>query len=364
MANAIAPFPDVATSESQAVSAADRYEGLDGLRGVAAIAVILLHLSIVIDGQRIFESAYLAVDFFFMLSGFVIANAYDSRLGSTVRFRQYFGKRLIRLLPLVWLGLALALPLFVASGGLRAADTLLFVTTFAAWMATLPAIWDGQPWLLNRPHWSLFWELAINLIYGAWLWRLSTRHLVYLTLCGGGAVLLSAIACGGLDIGTNLASMPFGAVRVWYAFPAGVVLSRTLPRWPMVPLNWKVGAVGLICLMSLPFGIDGRRWLDISADFLVFPILIVGAAQHVPKGIAASIAKVSGALSYPAYALHWPLIALIHPAGRAAHHFDLAFGPAEKLVWCTAILGFSWIALKLYDEPVRNLLSRVHRDSS
>lgn len=86
------------------------YELLDGLRGVAALLVVFYHifegLSFAAGGTLItvINHGYLAVDFFFILSGFVIGYAYDDRLGKSMSLGNFFKRRLIRLHPMIVMG--------------------------------------------------------------------------------------------------------------------------------------------------------------------------------------------------------------------------------------------------------------------
>lgn len=354
----MATMPSVspAIDDKRPVADKERFEGLDGMRGIAAVAVVIHHMHIVSHGYRLFDGANLAVDFFFMLSGFVIANSYERQFRGSLSFNRYVGKRFVRLLPLVWLGLVLALPLFLHHGGLDGGSPLTFMLVFAGWLLTFPMTWKGVPWALNYPHWSLFWELAVNVAYGAGLWRLSNRQTLALIVVGAVAVCSAALAQGTLALGQDWATLPFGAVRVIFPFFAGVLLSRSLAWWPILPFGWKTGGLLMIALFLLPMHVAGRAWIDIAADLLIFPLVVVGAAQHAPRSLELSVAKFSGAVSYPAYALHAPLLLLLLPLSRFVHREDFAYRPSVQLAWCVVVIGLAWVALKIYDEPVRKWL--------
>src|ERR1700722_3197255 len=90
------------------------FSALDGLRGVAAISIVVFHYSQNL-GWELLPNAYLAVDFFFMLSGFVIAHAYEARLRSGQTVAEFMQRRLIRLYPLYWLGTTLPIILIAVA---------------------------------------------------------------------------------------------------------------------------------------------------------------------------------------------------------------------------------------------------------
>ena len=100
------------------------YELLDGLRGVAALLVVCYHIfeGYAFAGGTMIESinhGYLAVDFFFMLSGFVIAYAYDERWNRTLTLKSFFKRRLIRLHPMVVMGAVLGFITYLIQGSVQ-----------------------------------------------------------------------------------------------------------------------------------------------------------------------------------------------------------------------------------------------------
>lgn len=180
------------------------YALLDGLRGVAALLVVWYH---VFEGYQFagnkpvidfINHGYLAVDFFFMLSGFVIGYAYDDRWGKSLTTSKFFRRRLIRLHPMVMMGALIGAISFLLTGMERwdSSHSTLLLTLIAlicSWLM-IPALpgmprevrGNGEMFPLNGPCWSLFFEYIGNILYALIIHRLSTRTLAWLTalLCG------------------------------------------------------------------------------------------------------------------------------------------------------------------------------------
>ncbi|HEX5376931.1 MAG TPA: acyltransferase [Phenylobacterium sp.] len=334
-----------------------RYEFLDGLRGLAALAVAALHASQAFGLDYRPHHASLAVDFFFCLSGFVIAHAYDRRLAEGMTLRDFAGRRLVRLYPMIVLGvglgwLAAALAASPSDGRLAAFA--------AAGLALVPLglFFQQHAFPLNNPMWSLVFELAANGAYALQRRRGGSSRPVALTLLlasGLGLALLARYA-GTIDyIGFNsLQTFPFGLVRVLYPFLAGVLIHRyALGRVSVSAPGWVlVLALGAI-LMTPGFP---RAWAyDSAAILLAFPLVVALGARVETTGAAARAWSLAGALSYPFYLIHQPVLKVMAlvwerlpqtacPAPLAAAAGLLVAGAA------------SYLALKLYDLPGRRWL--------
>src|ERR1700753_2687803 len=168
-----------------------RFEILDGLRGIAALSVVTFHFMEIIYSdysKNFIGHGFLAVDFFFCLSGFVIGYAYDDRI-KEMGVWEFFKSRLIRLHPLVVFGSVLGLLAFLFDpfGGNSQAYSagkvvLIFITS--ALVIPYPVITERSFNLfgINAPAWSLFWEYVANIVYAFILCRLSKGWLVFLAV--------------------------------------------------------------------------------------------------------------------------------------------------------------------------------------
>ena len=151
--------------------ASNRLDGLDALRGIAAICVLLYHATGMPPG-----TAYLAVDLFFMLSGYVMARAYEKPLGEGLGAGRFFQLRLKRLWPTMFAAGLLATPVFLWTFGLDA-----WPVVFTN-LLLIPTPWTSRVFPLNGPAWSIFFELVANAAHGLVLHRISTRGLAILAL--------------------------------------------------------------------------------------------------------------------------------------------------------------------------------------
>jgi peptidoglycan/LPS O-acetylase OafA/YrhL len=288
-------------------AAKSRILSFDGLRGLAAIAVVCLHLT---RGMAPLHG-FLAVDLFFLLSGFVIAGAYEARLASGAGALWFFRTRMARLYPLYAFGLLLgALSLLSEPATLvrGAACNLLFLPD------PLPA--DRSLFPLDGPAWSLSAEVAVNLLYGWGGHRLNNRTLLGLIALAAAGVAAAAFTAGTADLGWRATWIDLaGAVaRVMFGFPLGVLMYRLhkagrLPRIscsPLLPLALTT-AVLLI-------GMAHVALLDVSLILAVVPALfLLHLGARAPEGLIASACHWLGRLSYPIYVVHGPLISLFSP---------------------------------------------------
>jgi len=331
------------------------YHGLNALRGVAAIAVAILHFS---EGFKIPvpSSAYLAVDLFFAMSGFVIAYVYDPKFGAGMSVGSFMRARLIRFYPIYFIGLILA-AIRIAGIALThepwaKISELIISLGFALAFLPAPIGRYNLPSLypLNAPTWSLGVELVINALFGIFHRHLKTRVVI-------GIVLVAAFAFVGENLlgyglgGADWASVHLGLLRGILSFGIGILLYRLRfrPRWltalaPTTPFM-------LALLLALTFG----RWQ--STYNLVFilclsPLLIIGASGKMPAR-SIGICTYLGRTSYPLYVLHMPVYILVIGVVKS-RGFDLL---DVALITLGVLLATSWYFDVLH-ERLRRYLNR------
>lgn len=314
-----------------------RFKTLDGARGVAAILVVLFHVAKVYDIPSP-SSAYLAVDMFFALSGFVLARTYELRFEKGLTAYAFMKSRALRLYPLYFAGLMLGvfeLTLMWRAGeiGLK---TLSFSAVFGVFL--LPVHVPFHPWRLfpsNGPAWSLFCEFWIaNLAY-AILWRFITpKRLVGVLALSAAALFALAWKHHSMDMGSTWG---FGGVaRVIFSFTAGIAVwryYRTKP--PKVQVPSAIVLLTLIVLLCWPIAKAIRPIYDFACVILAFPALIyfgAGAKERRPE-----LGAIAGDLSYAVYVLHAPLLGLFarwQPAagGREDYLVALVFTAAVMVI--------------------------------
>ena len=292
------------------------FEILDGLRGIAAVAVVIFHfMEIAVPDytKNFIAHGYLAVDFFFCLSGFVIAYAYDSRM-KKIGAVQFFKLRLIRLQPLVVIGAVLGLLTFIfdpfhnlyAAHGIGQTLLMFLSSCLMIPYAVVPERYNNL-FHFNPPTWSLFWEYIANIFYALILFKLRNKILWILTFIA--AVCLFSIAShyGNLSVGWGAESFMGGAIRVFYSFLAGMLVYR-LNLIIKSPLGFLSTGLLLAVIFFVPF-VNEINWItDPLIVVFYFPFLVaLGAGARLAPRFH-NICRLSGEISYPLYMVHYPFI--------------------------------------------------------
>jgi len=335
-----------------------RFLALDGMRGVAALAVLFFHVCAT-QAAWVFPHGYLAVDFFFILSGFVIAYAYEARLKRGMPPQQFLAARLIRLYPLIVAGAVLGLLGFIK---LYTPNTLAIVFATGLFLVPTPLAPPSEDFMaipVNPPSWSLFYELVINIVFMMIVKHLNNRVLAAIIACSGVALLLFIVMFGGATFGSRWFDFATGIVRVSFSFFAGVALFRLWQANALASLRvpFPVLLAALVLLFQVPTwpGID--ILFDAVAVMIVFPLIVACGANLRASGGASRLCHLGGELSYPIYILQ---------GGIAPHIRDIppkfglqGPGALALIVGLVVVyVALCWLALKLYDEPVRRFLTQ------
>lgn len=339
-----------------------RFVVLDGLRGIAALVVITDHVASPML-ETLLPGRYLAVDFFFVLSGFVLAHVYGERLARGMSFAALMRARFIRLYPLYLIGLAAGGALAflqVVKGWNDATLTQVAVSgLFAFFFIPCPpslSVWHDAPYSLNPPAWSLFFELFVNAIFAGLGRRLTPK--VCMAFMGLGAVALvpTALHFGQLDGGFAWSNFVAGFPRVIFGFFAGVFLYQTklYQRLPALPA-WAAFAA-LLAVFMAPAG-DLRPIYDLFAVLILFPALVALSANSVGWSPLMRASAIVGMLSYGVYILHVPLWGWLQPL---LERFGLGL-PGVAAVALTAVTAMLATAVldAFFDRPVRKWLTRI-----
>jgi peptidoglycan/LPS O-acetylase OafA/YrhL len=357
------------------------YPILDGLRGVASVLVIAFHvLETFTGGNRfiqIINHGYLAVDFFFLLSGFVVAYAYDDRWKKMTQW-DFYKRRLVRLQPLVIMGsiIGAALfyfqvsPVFPLVAGTPVWQVLLLMV-IGATLIPVPISMDIRGWQemhpLNGPAWSLFFEYIANILYAVVVRRFSKLVLsIFVALAG--CMLIGYLIFGpqGDLIGgwsIDRQQLFIGFTRVLYPFFAGVLLCRVGRLIHIKNAFWWCSLL-IVIFLSIPrIGDEHHLWMngvyDAVCVLFVFPLIVsMGAGGILHSVRSERICKFLGDISYPLYITHYPLIYVYNawvfnnkiPLG--AHSLLIGL-----LLAITSII-IAYASLKLFDEPVREWLRK------
>jgi peptidoglycan/LPS O-acetylase OafA/YrhL len=293
-------------------------------------------------------ATYAVVDLFFLISGFVIADAYEGRI-SEFGVLAFLRARVIRLHPMLLISL-LILPTYCVAAFIRHGAWLAapweILGSLGASLLLLPShlpsskLWDeALLFPLDGPLWSLMLEMVVNLAYAMFLPWLTRRALVFIVLVSGALLIAAQLSYGGIDLGWGWPSLWGGLPRATFSFFLGVLIFRLkIPRPATPPL--LALAAALLLLYAPP----------LFAVLAGFPLVLIAATTSDARG--ARIMTAMGALSYPLYVIHFPLLHWIGwlLAGRMPAWASIPVSVA-------LVLLFAFVALKLWDEPVRRWLS-------
>ena len=356
------------------------YQILDGLRGVAAIIVVFFHLTEPLASSRldnVINHGYLAVDFFFLLSGFVMGYAYDDRWGK-LTIGGFLRRRFERLHPLVVLGMTLG-----AIGFYFTDSTIwplihtvpvwkLIVVMLIGWtLLPIPLSMDIRGWQemhpLNSVGWSLFFEYLVNILYALGLRKLSNKVLACFVVLAGAVLLHFAVTNPNGDVTggwtLNAAHMRVGITRTIFPFFAGLLLSRvSRPTYIKNAFLWCSLLVAAVLLMPRIGGAE-HLWMngfyEAFCIIIVFPLIVyIGASGVVHNQTEDKICKFLGDLSYPLYMTHYVLVYFY--VAWVSNHKGVTLGQAVPyaLLTFSGAIVLAYISLKLYDEPVRAWLRK------
>ena len=366
------------------------YELLDGLRGVAAILVLFYHIfegfsfAEVTNGAgdgiiRTLNHGHIAVDFFFILSGFVISYAYDDRWNKMNTW-QFFKRRLIRLHPMLIMGAIIGCLAFASVGFERGdgttAPTGWVMTALLLTMFMIPAVpsvpyevrGNGEMFPLNGPGWSLFFEYIGNISYALFMRRMSTRILTTFTILLGIAHAWFFIGnVSGYDmigVGWTIDEVNFwgGLVRMLFPFSMGMLHARTFKPRKIKGVFW-ICSIALVVLFSIPYiASSGSISLNSLYEFVciafLLPFIVWLGACGTASGTTGKMNRVLGELSYPLYIVHYPIMYIFYAwlIKNNIYTLDNCLGVAALVIVSSIALAF--LCLKLYDEPVRRWLTR------
>jgi peptidoglycan/LPS O-acetylase OafA/YrhL len=352
---------------------------LDGLRGVAALMVVAFHIfeaHATSHLDQIINHGYLAVDFFFLLSGFVIGYAYDDRWDK-MSIGNFFKRRLIRLQPMVIMGMIIGALLFYFQDSVLwpaihevPVWKMLLVMFIGFTLIPVPTSLDIRGWAemhpLNGPGWSLFYEYIANIMYALFVRKFSKTALSILVFIAGCALIHLAVTSPKGDIiggwSLDLEQMHIGFARMMYPFFAGLLLFR-MGKLAQVKNAFFWCSLLVIIALAMPrIGGSEHLWLngiyDSAVVILFFPLVIfLAASGEITSKFSSRVCKFFGDISYPIYITHYPIIYIY--TGWAVDTkipFSQAF-PISILVFLSCI-ALAYICLKLYDVPVRQWINK------
>lgn len=323
-----------------------RLYALDGLRGACAISIVVYHASKMLFGRDIVPSAFVAVDLFFIMSGYVVALAYERRLVSGMGFAWFARARLARLGPTYLVGAAIAALVTI---GLAAFGTLSWgaaaLLVIAGFLLMPAPSRFSEAYGVNGPAWSLFAELVVNVAYGSILYRLTTRQIFIVALAG--YVVLSLVAVNSLDgynFGWRWDTIYQAPIRALAPYLSGVLIYRlsTTARFQRLPDLSPFPVIMIFLLGQFVSPSEAPAWVVAAIVAVVGTAMValLVRSTHQPASYA-----VLGRLSYPLYATHYPILVTFEQFGL--HQPDLAGGPLLSLVPIVLIFAVARVTDRL-----------------
>ncbi len=350
-----------------AVGASDRqtFDTLNGMRGIAALAVAAMHIQWFLGVLHPLIVS-VVVDFFFVLSGFVIAYSYEADLKRGASRHAFLLARLIRLYPLFFLGLVLgaiskALYEF-PDNPMTFWGNVVFNLFMLPYPLPYPQTYDDL-FPLNYPAWSIFYEWIAYILFALLIRRLTDRWLACVVLVGLAALIYTGLAEGTLDRGTWRPSLIGGLARVTFSFFVGVALHRL---WQRRPTRWALHPAMLFALLIVPllWRPDDQAAFGWLYELLIvtvwMPMMVWLGTGRVARGAWQQISAVLGTISYPLYITHATIYPYVfHYNDPKTPVFFEQNAPWPALTVIVLLCIASWLVATYVDLPLRRRLNRI-----
>ena len=314
-------------------------------------------------GEISFTESYLAVDLFFVLSGFVIAEAYNKRLTGGLSAIEFMRIRLIRLYPLYMLGALLGVVYLtgIMLFGNHSDNWTVFelVTNATLAILMLPTPLTPMLYPINPPSWSLLFEFLANGLYAFFYPLLTTVRLLIIVAISAIALGICVFQIGNIDAGFYWKDFLIGIPRVLYSFGAGLLIQRFQKGFILHVPSWILITLVFVILCSDPPS-QVRPWFDIITITILFPAIVYLASASEPSsGLAAKLYTLLGATSYAIYVLHVPLSKLITVGFKKITTLEVAqFAPLSGVILLFCLILVTWWIDRYYDQPVRRMASK------
>ena len=338
------------------------YQTLDGLRAIGALLVITRHVPQYFGPIRAPES-YLAVDLFYLVSGFVVAHAYGQRLRAGGFFWEFIKTRLIRLYPFYAVGMALGVAVALVS---LFSDPHGWWTWTKFWAAVITATFmippiPGLPTnggALDGPTWTLLPELIANAVYAIAIRFMTIPVLIAIMVVCGAGLVFAEFHFGTLDVGYNPTDGWAALARVGYSFFTGVLIFRLMSE---KVFKWEWASWACLAVLALALGLtpsdDWAPWYELGVVMVGFPLLVVLATMVEPSAFTGRIFAYLGLISYGVYLIHQPLGHLSNVTVERFVHLPRTWWvlpySAAFILFVGALAG---LLDRYYDAPVRKWL--------
>lgn len=338
---------------------------LTGMRGIAAWFVVLYHIRLSIAGLPpflldIFAKGYLAVDFFFLLSGFVIWLSWGERLrgGGLNAVPGFLWRRIARIWPLhlFILGCAVALALLLASVGRH--DPVDYPFTELPLHVLLLQNWgftDHLAW--NDPSWSISTEWAAYLLFPLLALGIDWRRVpswAVVAAIAASLVLLQALMAGSPTLGTDI--WTFGLRRCLIEFAVGSAVCALWLRWRDTPARATIGALATAAALFAARAAGAPETLTIPAAFAALLLALALTSGWRGNPLEFQALHYLGEISYATYLGHFLLFVVF----KLAFVDDApAIPPILITLYLALVLGSSVALYHLVERPAQDWMNRL-----
>ncbi len=340
----------------------NRFVFLDGIRGIASLFVLTRHTNSFWNLE--IHRCYLAVDIFFILSGYVIAHAYDKKIiTKSIEKKDFILIRLIRLYPVFLLSLVGCIAVLIQTG--TAFDSENIKNTFAVIALTsifIPLHFHGEKALfpLNGPYWSLFYELVGNLIYVIIRPVLTNIILLLIVVISGVLLAIVSYAHQNLDAGFFFSTKSFiaGFTRSIFGIFAGLLLHRhheLLQKSFLKNISPWVSIFIVTITLLIPNANHFNWIIDLGVVIFIYPICVIIGSNNAATRFEWFLLAL-GSASYPIYVLHKPFGDFI---SNLVHENERLYSPYSGILLTIILILTSMLIEKYYDIPLRKKINQI-----
>jgi peptidoglycan/LPS O-acetylase OafA/YrhL len=335
---------------------------MDATRGLAAICVMLFHYFSA-AGIALFSSGYVAVDFFFCLSGFIIAYSYGDKLRHGMTPADFFIVRTIRLYPMYLIGTAIGVCVYFIFGAgqvgiVRAILSVPFALLGLPVLFRVPVTFgreviDDFIFPFNIPAWSLFFEVVLNVLYATMRWSKQGFYLVVTTACV--YFFMTTIRDG--PSGFSISNFGGGLPRSVLSFSVGVAIFHFWARkaFQRIRISPVVPCCSVLALCLIPYSHTNF----LLSVLIAVPFTVIASIQNPASAMVSRLFRLLGELSYPVYTIHVPIYQLV----QFARNRVLGLPPSSSMPWpallivATAVLFLALLLARWWDGPIRRRMS-------
>jgi peptidoglycan/LPS O-acetylase OafA/YrhL len=340
---------------------------LDALRGLGACVVMEAHLARFFNA-RVLPHAHIAVDFFSMLSGFVLTYAYQERLDHGWSLRSFVKMRFIRVYPIYILGLTLGFLFNVVRDHFGKVHLIAYGPMgliFVIGLLLLPVPPQFQPggpalYPFDVPAWSLFFELIVNLCHAILIRRRGWIFLTVSALIWAGILQHGILQRGTLGFGAYRSDLFYGLARILFSYLVGMLV---LLLWKTGKFNVRLSPLVPVILLAALVLIPDTRQIAIHCDLLLLItalplVILLSADSKLPRWFMPP-ARLLGTSSYSVYLLHVPIAGMFEQAWKHMTRHTIESSAPWSGILCAIVVFLVAIGVdRFYDLPVRTLLRR------